>query len=212
MKNAARYSAFCLLLVFFSISFCYAQQDGSRTAIPDPKASSANSNEILSSLRNSLREALIELEASATRYNQLWTQAQELTTRLTQALTSQKTLEESLKISAEQLTEARNERISLEEKSRQLASELRKALKESDESRKRAEEARLLITKLEADLNAASGISTGFLRPALNELEESVKKDAQKIQSLTLQRNLALGGCALFALGSLALGVHALIR
>jgi hypothetical protein len=50
------------------------------------------------------------------------------------------------------------------------------------------------------------------LRPALNELEESVKKDAQKIQSLTLQRNLALGGCALFALGSLAFGVHALTR
>jgi chromosome segregation ATPase len=159
-----------------------------------------------------LQQALIELEASETRYSQLRTQTRELTGRLTQALASQKTLEESLKTSAEQLTEAQNEQRSLEEKSQRLDSELRKALRESDESRKQAEEARLLITKLEADLNAASGISTGFLRPALNELEESVKKDAQKIQSLTLQRNLALGGCAFFALGSLALGLHALTR
>jgi chromosome segregation ATPase len=121
-------------------------------------------------------------------------------------------LEESLEISEKQLGEARSEHLSLEEKSRRLADELKKALRESDESRRQAEEARRLISKLEADLNGAFGTSTSFLRPTLNELEESVKKDAQRIQTLTLQRNLALGGCALLVLGSLAFGMYSLTR
>jgi hypothetical protein len=85
-------------------------------------------------------------------------------------------------------------------------------LRESDESRLQAEEARRLITKLEADLSAASETSTSFLRPTLNELEESVKQDAKRIQSLTLQRNFALGGCALLVLGGFAFGMYAITR
>jgi chromosome segregation ATPase len=206
MKNAARFLGFCLVLVSLSILCVFPQQAGSEPNTPAQKNLPGGSNEILNSLRQNLREALTELEASEARYGELQREARELTRQLTEARTLQQNLEASLTASAEQLTEAQNGRRSLEERLSRLETELKKASTESDASRRQAEEAQLHTEKLEDDLKAASEISKNSLRPTLNDLEDSVRNDAQRIRDLTLQRNLLLGGGIILTIGGFFLG------